>query len=138
MRGFIVTGALWVGIVQVGSQTIPRPLQESGPEGIIKWRENNWTVGVAGGNMDGTYLRFADELGKVLDDGDELRVLPTISRGAAANLQDLLYLLGIDVAFTQPDVFEYFRTERKTPHPLHHPPPYCRIARHGASRHQDT
>jgi TRAP-type uncharacterized transport system substrate-binding protein len=52
----------------------------------------------------------------VLDDGDELRVLPTISRGAAANLQDLLYLRGIDVAFTQSDVFEYFRTERKTPH----------------------
>ena len=65
--------------------------------------------------MDGTYLRFADELGKVLDDGDELRVLPTISRGAAANLQDLLYLRGIDVAFTQSDVFEYFRTQRKTP-----------------------
>jgi hypothetical protein len=70
MPGFIVTGALgltlglWVGSVQVGSQTIPRPLHESGPEDIIKQRENNWTVGVAGGNMDGTYLRFADELGK--------------------------------------------------------------------------
>jgi TRAP-type uncharacterized transport system substrate-binding protein len=86
------------------------------PGDIIKQRENNWTVGVAGGNMDGTYLRFADELAKVLDDGDELRVLPTISRGAAANLQDLLYLRGIDIAFTQSDVFEYFRTERKTPH----------------------
>jgi TRAP-type uncharacterized transport system substrate-binding protein len=122
MRGFIGKGAwgltlgLWVGIVQVGSQTISRSLQESGPEDIIKQRENNWTVGVAGGNMDGTYLRFADELAKVLDDGDELRVLPTISRGAAANLQDLLYLRSIDIAFTQSDVFEYFRTERKTPH----------------------
>jgi hypothetical protein len=42
-------------------------------------------------------------------------VLPIISRGAAANLQDLLYLRGIDVAFTQSDVFEYFRTQRKTP-----------------------
>ena len=122
MRGFIVTGALGlafglcVSLAQVGGQTIPKSLQEGGPEDVIRQRQNNWTVGVAGGNMDGTYLRFADEIGKVLDDGDELRVLPIISRGAAANLQDLLYLRGIDVAFTQSDVFEYFRTQRKTPH----------------------
>jgi TRAP-type uncharacterized transport system substrate-binding protein len=121
MRHIIITGAfglafaLWVGSAAVVGQTIPKSLQEGGPEEILKQRQNNWTVGVAGGNMDGTYLRFADELGKVLDDGDELRVLPIISRGAAANLQDLLYLRGIDVAFTQSDVFEYFRTQRKTP-----------------------
>jgi TRAP-type uncharacterized transport system substrate-binding protein len=121
MRHIIITGAfglafaLWVGSAAVVGQTIPKSLQEGGPEEILRQRQNNWTVGVAGGNMDGTYLRFADELGKVLDDGDELRVLPIISRGAAANLQDLLYLRGIDVAFTQSDVFEYFRTQRKTP-----------------------
>jgi TRAP-type uncharacterized transport system substrate-binding protein len=121
MRHVIITGAsalafgLLVGILTVVGQTIPKSLQEGGPEEILRQRQNNWTVGVAGGNMDGTYLRFADELGKVLDDGDELRVLPIISRGAAANLQDLLYLRGIDVAFTQSDVFEYFRTQRKTP-----------------------
>jgi TRAP-type uncharacterized transport system substrate-binding protein len=121
MRHVIITGAfglafgLWIGSAAVVGQTIPKSLQEGGPEEIIKQRQNNWTIGVAGGNMDGTYLRFADELGKVLDDGDELRVLPIISRGAAANLQDLLYLRGIDVAFTQSDVFEYFRTQRKTP-----------------------
>ena len=121
MRRVIITGAfglafgLSVGIAAVVGQTIPKSLQEGGPEDVIKQRENNWTVGLAGGAFDGTYLRFADELGKVLDDGDQLRVLPIISRGAAANLQDLLYLRGIDVAFTQSDVFEYFRTQRKTP-----------------------
>jgi len=35
-------------------------------------------VGVAGGLIDGTYMRFADELGKVLDDGDNLRILPMV------------------------------------------------------------
>jgi TRAP-type uncharacterized transport system substrate-binding protein len=110
-----VTFGLWIGLAPAGGQNIPKSLQEGGPEDVIKQRQNNWTVGVAGGNMDGTYLRFADELGKVLDDGAELRVLPIISRGAAANLEDLLYLRGVDIAFTQSDVFEYFRTQRKTP-----------------------
>ncbi len=121
MRRFIVAGVFvlalgfWASTGRVVGQTVPKTLQESGPEEVLKQRQNNWTVSVAGGNMDGTYLRFADELGKALDDGDELRVIPFISRGAAANLQDLLYLRGTDVAFTQSDVFEYFRTQRKTP-----------------------
>src|SRR5262249_37313096 len=62
----------------------------------------------------GTYMTFADELAQVLDDGDNLRVLPIVTYGAASNLDDLLYLRGVDVAVTQADVFEYFRTERKT------------------------
>src|SRR5215467_14101551 len=111
MRLMVVALGLWMGVAPAASQNIPKSLQDNGPEELIKQRQNNWTIGIAGGNMDGTYLRFADEIGKVLDDGDELRVLPTISRGAAANLQDLIYLRGIDVAFTQSDVFEHFRNK---------------------------
>src|SRR4029453_3556148 len=56
-----------------------------------------------------------DELAQVLDDGDNLRVVPIVTHGAASNLDDLLYLQKVDVVVTQSDVFEYFRTERKTP-----------------------
>jgi TRAP-type uncharacterized transport system substrate-binding protein len=97
------------------AQAIPKSIQQGGSDSVIRERKNAWTVGVAGGLIDGTYMRFADELGKVLDDGDDLRVLPMVSYGAASNLDDLLYLRGIDLAVTQSDVFEYFRTERKTP-----------------------
>src|SRR5215218_2362624 len=97
------------------AQAIPKSLQEGGSDGAIKQRKNAWTVGIAGGLIDGTYMRFADELGKVLDDGDNLRVLPIVSYGAASNLDDLLYLRGVDLAVTQSDVFEYYRAERKTP-----------------------
>jgi uncharacterized protein len=44
-----------------------------------------------------------------------VRILPIVSYGAASNLDDLLYLRGVDAAVTQSDVFEYFRTQRKTP-----------------------
>jgi TRAP transporter TAXI family solute receptor len=97
------------------AQTVPKTLQEGGSDAVLKQRKNNWTVGIAGGLIDGTYMRFADELAKVLDDGDNLRILPIVSYGAASNLEDLIYLRGIDLAITQSDVFEYFRTERKTP-----------------------
>jgi TRAP-type uncharacterized transport system substrate-binding protein len=97
------------------AQAIPKALQQGGGDAAINQRKNAWTVGIVGGLIDGTYMRFADELGKVLDDGDNLRVLPTVSYGAASNLDDLLYLRGIDLAVTQSDVFEYFRTVRKTP-----------------------
>jgi len=97
------------------AQTVPKSLQEGGSDAAVKLRKNNWTIGIAGGLIDGTYMRFADELAKVLDDGDNLRVLPMVSYGAASNLEDLIYLRGVDLAITQSDVFEYFRTERKTP-----------------------
>ena len=97
------------------AQSIPKSIQQGGSDAAIRERKNAWTVGVAGGLIDGTYMRFADELGKVLDDGDNLRILPIVSYGAASNLDDLLYLRGVDIAVTQSDVFEYFRTERKTP-----------------------
>jgi TRAP-type uncharacterized transport system substrate-binding protein len=97
------------------AQAIPKSIQQGGSDWAIKERKNAWTVGIAGGLIDGTYMRFADEMSKVLDDGDDLRVLPMVSYGAASNLDDLLYLRGIDLAVTQSDVFEYFRTERKTP-----------------------
>jgi TRAP-type uncharacterized transport system substrate-binding protein len=97
------------------AQAIPKSIQQGGSDWAIKERKNAWTVGIAGGLIDGTYMRFADELAKILDDGDNLRILPMVSYGAASNLDDLLYLRGVDLAVTQSDVFEYFRTERKTP-----------------------
>jgi TRAP-type uncharacterized transport system substrate-binding protein len=96
------------------AQAVPKSLQEGGAEYNLKMRRNNWTVGIAGGQLSGTYMTFANELAEVLDDGDNLRVLPIVSYGAASNLDDLLYLRGVDVAVTQSDVFEYFQTQRKT------------------------
>ena len=97
------------------AQAVPKSLEQGGVESSLRDRKNRWTVGVAGGLLSGTYMTFADELAQVLDDGDNLRVLPIVTYGAASNLDDLLYLRGVDVAVTQSDVFEYFRTQRRTP-----------------------
>jgi TRAP-type uncharacterized transport system substrate-binding protein len=109
--GFGSLGVGWLGAAR--AQTVPKSLEEGGPDAAMRARKNNWTVGVAGGQLSGTYMTFANELAEVLDDGDNLRVLPIVTYGAASNLDDLLYLRNVDIAVTQADVFEYFRTQRK-------------------------
>src|SRR5499427_7574982 len=107
-------GSLGIGLVATArAQTVPKSLAEGGSDAAMRERKNNWTVGVAGGQLSGTYMTFANELAEVLDDGADLRVIPIVTYGAASNLDDLLYLRSVDVAVTQADVFEYFRTHRK-------------------------
>ncbi len=76
-------------------------------------RVNSWTVGVAGGLLEGTFIRFAAELAKVLDDGDDLRVIPMVTYGAGENISDLLYLKGVDIAITDADVFEEYKKDHR-------------------------
>jgi TRAP-type uncharacterized transport system substrate-binding protein len=74
-------------------------------------RVNNWTVGVVGGMIEGAPIRFATDLQIALDDGDNLRVLPIVSRGAKQNVIDLLYLKGVDAGVVYVDIFDEFRRE---------------------------
>ncbi len=120
MRRRIVIGCLTACIVALFSSTlsaqvIPKSLQDGGSDSVMRERKNEWTVGIVGGLLSGSYMRFADEMASALNDGDNLRILPIVSYGAASNLDDLLYLEGVDAAITQSDVFEYFKTQRKMP-----------------------
>jgi TRAP-type uncharacterized transport system substrate-binding protein len=76
-------------------------------------RVNNWTIGLVGGMIEGAPIRFATDLQIALDDGDNLRVLPIVSRGAKQNVVDLLYLRGVDAGVVYTDVFDEFRREGK-------------------------
>jgi TRAP-type uncharacterized transport system substrate-binding protein len=110
---FVVLGA---GLgMSANAQEVPKSLSQGGDDATLKQQKNTWTVGIVGGLLSGTYMRFVDEMAKVVDDGNEMRVLPIVSHGAASNVDDLLYVKGVDAAITQSDVFEYFRTVRKTP-----------------------
>jgi uncharacterized protein len=113
VAGIVLGSFAGIGLAQ--AQAIPKSLQDSGSEAVLRERKNSWTVGIAGGLLEGTRLRFVDEMARVVADGDNMRVMPLISQGSASNLEDLLYLRGVDVAVTQSDVFEFFRTERATP-----------------------
>lgn len=84
---------------------------EAEPEEVEK--ANKWTVGLVGGTVDGPNMRFATEIQTALDDGDNLRVLATVSRGTKQNVLDLLYLKGVDIGFVNTAVFDDFKKEGK-------------------------
>jgi TRAP-type uncharacterized transport system substrate-binding protein len=111
----LTASAIGLFSVNLAAQSIPKSIQEGGSDAALREKKNAWTIGIVGGLLSGTYMRFVDEMASVLNDGDNLRILPIVSYGAASNLDDLLYLRGVDAAVTQSDVFEYFRTQRKTP-----------------------
>jgi TRAP transporter TAXI family solute receptor len=122
---FVVTTTAWAQITpdQRGQafdiaqlKTTPRaPTAASIGEGQTVAKINNWTVGLASGLPEGTFIRFGAEIARNLNDGDELRVIPMITYGATDNVKDLLYLKGVDVAFTNADVLEHFKSVEKIP-----------------------
>jgi TRAP-type uncharacterized transport system substrate-binding protein len=72
---------------------------------------NAWTVGLAGGLLEGAPIRLAAEIARVVDDGDNLHVLPVVTRGAAENVNSLLYLRGIDAAIINSDVLDEYKRQ---------------------------
>ena len=112
---FFVWIVAFFSVVTSSAQTVPKSIVGGGTDATMRAQKNGWTVGIVGGLLSGTYMRLVDEMASALNDGDNFRILPIVSYGAASNLDDLLYLKGVDAAITQSDVFEYFRTVRKTP-----------------------
>ena len=71
---------------------------------------NQNTVTVISGNPNGTYLYLAYDMSAVLDDGNNLRVLPVIGKGGYQNVMDVLHLRGIDLCITQSNIMTYLKT----------------------------
>jgi TRAP-type uncharacterized transport system substrate-binding protein len=78
-------------------------------------RINEWTVGLAGGLPDGTFIRLASEIARNVNDPAEIRVQPTVTQGATDNVRDLLYLKGVDIGITNADVLHHFKTVERIP-----------------------
>ena len=112
-------GANAPGATIMLAQSAPRPTAPRAPtaaavgESDMVSKVNNWTVGLAAGLPEGTFLPFAAEIARNLNGSDDLRVLPIVTPGATDNVKDLLYLKGVDIAITHTDVFEHFRTVEK-------------------------
>lgn len=86
----------------------PRPAAASADQ-LVKQKLNAWTLGLAGGLIEGAPLRFAYEMARIVDDGDNLHVLPIVTRGPQENVEALLYLKGVDAAVINSDALDEFK-----------------------------
>ncbi len=76
---------------------------------------NKGTVSIISGGISGTYVRIAADLANVLDHGDDLRILAIMGKGSVQNIDDILYLRGIDIGIVQSDVFAFVKSQNKHP-----------------------
>jgi TRAP transporter TAXI family solute receptor len=72
-----------------------------------KDRLNANTTTVITGTIGGTYVQFGADLASVLDDGEQLRVLPIVGRGSVQSIADILYLKGVDLGIIRSDTLDY-------------------------------
>ncbi|WP_282608986.1 TAXI family TRAP transporter solute-binding subunit [Pelagibius sp. Alg239-R121] len=95
-----------LSLIAAGSSAVGQDLRES---------INKGTVGIISGGIGGTYIRIATDLASVLDNGEDLRVLPIMGKGSVQNIDDILYLKGIDIGIVQSDVFAFVKKSNRHP-----------------------
>jgi TRAP transporter TAXI family solute receptor len=69
------------------------------------------TVTLITGTIGGTYVQFGADLASLLDNGNQLRVLPIVGRGSVQSVADILFLQGVDLGVVRSDTLDYL--ERK-------------------------
>ena len=92
--------------------TIPAPERGATSDNAIKARMNRWTVGLASGLPDGGFVRYASEMARTMNDGDNMRLIPMVTGGTTSNIADLLYLKGVDAAITYADAFDLYSKQK--------------------------
>ncbi|MBL8251426.1 MAG: TAXI family TRAP transporter solute-binding subunit [Candidatus Competibacter sp.] len=103
--------ACWVLLVaSLAFGATPSPQGASASNALSRPSPNRNVLGIIAGGTSGTYIRIAADIASVLDAPD-LRVLATVGKGSTQNINDLLYLKGVDMAIVQSDVLEYLKRQ---------------------------
>jgi TRAP transporter TAXI family solute receptor len=71
-------------------------------------RLNENVVTIMAGSASGTDLAIVQDIADVLDDGDQLRVLPIVGKGPEQNIKDVLFLRGVDMGITQANILKHY------------------------------
>jgi TRAP-type uncharacterized transport system substrate-binding protein len=62
------------------------------------------------GTLGAPYIQLGQDIAVVVNDGDNLRVLPVVSDGAFTNVRDVLYLKGVDLGITTVQIINELRS----------------------------
>jgi uncharacterized protein len=87
---------------------------QQGSSAVIEQMNAN-TITIVSGSPSLAYFAFAYDLATVLNNGDDLRILPVVSQGAFQNIRDVRYLHGVDLGFAQTNILGYYRRTGEIP-----------------------
>jgi TRAP-type uncharacterized transport system substrate-binding protein len=76
---------------------------------------NASTVTIVTAPVGGAVSTMGSDMANVLDDSDNLRVLPILGKGSVQNLIDILRLRSVDMGFAMSDALEFVKKEYLVP-----------------------
>ncbi|MEZ5931982.1 MAG: TAXI family TRAP transporter solute-binding subunit [Alphaproteobacteria bacterium] len=79
----------------------------------VRERVNQGQVGIMCGRTTGSYLYYCEDMAVAMNDniGYSLRVVPMIGEGSVRNVEDVLYLRGVDLALAYADTLEFMKNQ---------------------------
>jgi len=65
------------------------------------------------GSLGAPYIQLGHDISVVVNDGDNLRILPVVSDGALTNVRDVLFLKGVDLGISTVQILNSLRTSNE-------------------------
>src|SRR5262245_2402792 len=122
--GWRIGAVTLCGLALVGAQVLDQPAQAQQPAPreraarppaprpdlrAVSEKMNANTLTLVTGNPTFIFTSYGNDLAAVLNDGDELRILPVTSQGAVQNVRDVRFLKGVDLGFTVSNILGHYR-----------------------------
>lgn len=81
--------------------------------GEIRERINQGVVGIMCGRTTASFIYFCEDMAFLVNDdiGYSLRAIPMVGSGAIRNVEDLLYLKGVDLTITLADTLDFMQKQ---------------------------
>ena len=83
--------------------------QTPSPRDQIRQRVNDNVLFLMGGQPGATFSQLAHDISVVVEDGNNLRVLPVVGGAAVQNVEDVLFLRNIDMGLTTRETLNYLK-----------------------------
>lgn len=94
-------------------ESAARDLAKQGEQSGLGERINGNTISLISGRLDSTDASVASDLAAVLDEGDNLRIIPVIGRGGGQNIRDVRFMKGIDLGIAPVNLLNEFKRSNR-------------------------
>lgn len=106
--GLVIAIILFMGCLNsVASVGKAQSIQE------MRERINHGVVGIMCGRTTASFIYFCEDMAFLVNDdiGYSLRAIPMVGSGALRNVEDLIYLRGVDLTITLADTLDYMQEQ---------------------------